>query len=415
MAKNIWIANAGAVAQVTTLTVGGTPAANQTYTAYIPNSSTGKSVTYTATNTDTNNTIASGLQALLGASSYPEFQEASWTVNNNVITGTSATAGTPFTVTSAASGTGTLVTATTTAATGPNDAANAANWSTGTLPTVGDDVYLTGTSQGILYGLTAAAYALFNSVTEDSTFTGQVGLPPFNPSGYREYRPTFWQVSPVTWTTLAGSGAGSQLTQVDFGTNPTTLIVNATGTPLIQGRPALVVKGTNVSNVLVGLQGSVGIAIDPGDVSTFATLQIGYQSNPAGDFTLTCGPGCTLTTLTQDGGTVNLNASLTTATIRNQGTLNVFAAATITTWDCEDGEVVWYSSGSLGTGTVGINGWLDLSHDPRNKTATALTVYGKFTDKNQVFPTGVAVYYPIGIGQNGATVDLGTNLHLTRT
>src|ERR1700736_2287329 len=116
MATPRWRGDAPAVKQVNTATVGGTAAGGQVYTVTI----NGKTVSYTAAGGDTNNTIAGALQALLAASTIPEFQEVAWTVATNVITGTSAVAGRPFTNTSSATGTGTLVRATTTASSGPN-------------------------------------------------------------------------------------------------------------------------------------------------------------------------------------------------------------------------------------------------------------------------------------------------------
>src|SRR5262245_47220947 len=114
MATRRWRGDAPKTAQVNTVTVGGTAANGQVYSVTI----NAKLVAYTANGSDTNNTIAAALKALLAASVIPEFAEVTWTVATNVITGTAKTAGRPFVNTSAATGTGTLVTATATANSG---------------------------------------------------------------------------------------------------------------------------------------------------------------------------------------------------------------------------------------------------------------------------------------------------------
>jgi hypothetical protein len=84
-----------------TLTVGGTVAAGQVYTITIGSSS----LSYTATTTDTDSTIASALQSLLSTSSSAAFQEYTWVVNGNVITATGETGG----ISGSVAGKGTLI------------------------------------------------------------------------------------------------------------------------------------------------------------------------------------------------------------------------------------------------------------------------------------------------------------------
>ncbi len=130
MATNSWRGDYQPIAQVTTVTVGGTPANGQIYTVTINS----KFVKYTATGGDTNSTIGTALLALLQACTFAEFTEITWTGVTTVITATSRVAGTPFTLSSSATGTGTFVNATTTSATGPNQVDEANNWTLGRVP-----------------------------------------------------------------------------------------------------------------------------------------------------------------------------------------------------------------------------------------------------------------------------------------
>jgi hypothetical protein len=94
---------ANPIAQQDTFTIGGTVATGNLVIVQINQ----KQVSYTATGTDTTTSIATSLQALLSASTYPEFQEIAW--NNpsaGVVTATCNTPGLPFVATCGSSGEG---------------------------------------------------------------------------------------------------------------------------------------------------------------------------------------------------------------------------------------------------------------------------------------------------------------------
>ena len=135
MATNRWLGHAAETAQVTTLTVGSSTNGHTFITTI-----NGKAITYTAGSGETTSTIATAVQALLAASEIPEFAEVTWTVATNVVTGTAANPGVPFTV--SLSGTGTYSASTTTANSGPNVAGVAANWSLAALPGAGAEFLL---------------------------------------------------------------------------------------------------------------------------------------------------------------------------------------------------------------------------------------------------------------------------------
>lgn len=411
MGTKIWISGAPSISQVSSLTVGGTAATGQVYTVSMGINNT-KTVSYTATGADTNTTIAAALQALLAASTYPEFQEETWAnPSAGVITATAKTAGVPFTVTASATGTGTLTASTTTTSSGPNDVSLAANWSTNALPTTGDDVYVTGTSQGLLYNLSALSSVVLGTLTVDTTFTGQIGLPAQNANGYEEYRPRYWQIQTPTETYLAGSGAGAPLIQRDNGSQAWSVNVAATGSPIVQGRPALLLKGSSGSNVLTVTRGVVGSAIDPGDTATWQTVNIGYQTSQRTDVTLTLGAGCTVATIDQTGGIVNVLTSVTTWT-QQAGTTSFYGTGTLTTLDVEGGTFAYQSNGTCTTLTVGTSGTVDYRSDPRSRTVTNATVYGTLLDPNKTVTFTNPISFPQGLPSGTM---LGTGIHLQRS
>src|SRR5690606_23342522 len=86
---------------------------------------------------------------------------------------------------SKSSSSGTIATSAVTAATGPNHWDHADNWSTGAVPTTGDDVFIESASHRFLYGLPTTLELDLLVILR-----GQVGLPTRNAAGYTEYRTT---------------------------------------------------------------------------------------------------------------------------------------------------------------------------------------------------------------------------------
>ena len=114
----------------------------------------GKAVVFTATAATVAN-VTAGLVALLNATTAPpEHQEITWANITTALTGTADTPGKPFTQTSSSVG-GTLTTAVTTANKSSNDVNDAQNWSLGTVPANGEDVYIQDTDKSLLYNLSA--------------------------------------------------------------------------------------------------------------------------------------------------------------------------------------------------------------------------------------------------------------------
>ena len=323
-------------------------------------------------------------------------------------TGSATGAGTPpgsNTATSPA----TLSTATVTSSAGPNDASVAANWSSGSLPTTGDTILITGTSVSILYGLNTFSAVTVALLQIDGSFTGTIGLPDRNSSGYYEYRQTFFRVNATTVTIGANGGSGSGRIRLNLGTVATAISVYATASPLDTGLTALQIQGSNSSNTLYAYQGSIGLAIQTGLTAQFATVSVSFVNNKSSDVSLFGGAGLTLGTLNQFGGSVTLQAGFTTAQC-NAGTLYVLGTGAATTITIDGGSLEWYSSGTITTLNVGPTGSADFSLDSRSKTVTTTVLYSgaKLTDPNKV----VTWTNGIQLSQcrfDDVTLDLGEN------
>lgn len=404
-----------AVAQTDTHTIGGTPAAAQVYTITI----NGKSVAYTATGGDTNITIAAALQVLLAASSIEEFTEVTWVAPTTaVLTSMATVPGVPYTAASGATGTGSLVTATTTASVSPNDWSIAANWVSGSVPATGDSVFLRNTDVSILYGLaqSAVTLAVFDV---DSTYTGQIGLSDFHSQagqgGYYEYRSTYLAIGATLQHVGRGSGPGSNFIRINNGSVQTAFDVLGTASPLTQGLPVVDWLGTHASNALTISRGSLGIAIKPGTVSTYASLQIGNEGSPASDVTVLVGDGVTAGTLKMYGGVVTTGSASSTITLVT-GVLTVYGSATVTTLNNIAGSVVYNSSGTVTTYLGSDGSSIDFTQyeAPRTFTNTTLQQGASLTDPLSTVTFTNPILVSCFLSQL-KSLNLGSQIHIQRS
>jgi len=410
MTTQNWIGNAGAVAQITTLTPA-SPSAGDRFNL----TCNGKTVSYlTAAGTVAD--VCNGLSAAISNAAFPEFKEFAATNPGSTIVLTGTKAGLPFTVSLSVttSGSATFTQSTSTAATGPNDWANGANWSSGSVPVSSDDVYISTGAVPILYGLAQSSVTLA-SFNESQSFTGTIGLPTYNSSGYYEYRTKELQIGITTANIGQGStGSGSGRVKIDVGSVACTLNVYNTGQTLDSGNPSFIWHGTSSSNVVNINKGSVGISFFPGNTAQIATLNLGYVSNQNSDVQLVCGVGASIATINQNGGIVTLNNGATTITI-NGGTLSVLGSAGVTSLNIEDGSVIYNSTGTLATAIVTESGSLDFSQDQRPKTVTnPIEVYGNSAKLNDPFQVVGALVVDLEQSDNLDNINLGTNIKLTR-
>ena len=346
MATARWIGRAQDIAPVLTITPGGT-IGTETFTMVINE----VEVTYTATGGDVVADVVDGLLAAWEVADdiYPEFAEADVADSTTTLTVTGTTIGVPITITSSATGSATCVTATSTAATGKNFWSNVDNWDGGAVPVSTDTVYIENSDVSILYGLDQNAVTLTSLVVE-ATYTGDIGLPDTNVSGYREYRDTHLAISATTVKIGTGDGSGSSRIRWNAGSNPTTCDLYRTSSG--SGERAFEFLGTHADNVLhIHAEAEAGIAIEGGVASTIKTLTLNGGSLHVGDNVTLNGSGSTFDmlqgaaffedgtflTIDQYGGDLTLQGDGSTAT------LNVYEGAA-----CSYAQ----SAGVTGTATI---------------------------------------------------------------
>jgi hypothetical protein len=385
MSTIYWTGDAVAVAQVATATFA-------TYDVTTTRSITIGDVEISAADSGgTLTTALAALAVLLNASTHPYFSSITWSSNATQIIGTSDVAGMPFTFIGAVSGgTGTVSNAynITTANAGPNDWTTVGNWSGGALPADGDTVIFKDSSINVCWGLAQSAIepALLRI---DKTYTGRIGLNRMfattaagasNSTTTLEYRDQYLQIGPVLCEIGQNFGAaqssGSGRIKIDFGTDATTCTVFDTATaPSDTGQTAVqLLVNANTSDIFVrSAPGGVGIAIGPGEASVARLVSISDITTAS---KVLCGPGTTLTTWTQKGGTnfISPAATITTVTVEG-GELTIEGASAITTMNVYGGTVYSNTTGTIGT--LAINGQTavaDFQESTRTRTVTTLNL-----------------------------------------
>lgn len=424
MANNSWRGDAIAIAQVTTVTIG-TYDATTTYTITI----NGKNISQIGTG-GTATTTATALLALLQATTVPqEFKEMTWTSAAAVITGTAVTAGKPFTLsTSVSGGTGTISNSTTTTSSGPNDASIAANWSTGSLPATGDNVYFDAGSSDCKYGLTALSAVNPANVYVLSGFTGNIGLPRINSDNtsatYFEYRQQYLQFGGGAGAMVFTINGGGGRIKFDCQAAQATWNVTTTGQRADSSVPTLLLKGTSASNALNISKGDCAVAFYGTESATLATLNSGYQTSVTGDVSLYLGEGVTITgcTIVQTGGSIEFESpgtsggSISSLTIY-AGTFQIDGTSGISVLTMEGGTCVYNSTGTLGgTPIVAGKAKLDFGRDLRSKTISGtLQLYGPTAVINDPGKVTGSLAVKFNQAADVEQVNWGTGFTLTRS
>lgn len=360
MATLRWIGKSQSTAEVDTVTLA-------TYDVTTTYSITINGKTYSTLGTGgTVATTAAALQALVAASTEPEFTEWTWTntVGSAVITATQNTAGVPGTITSAGTGgTGSATHAVVTANQSPNDADAAINYDSGALPVSTNNLIIDAGAISMWWNLGALSAVTLASLTRRANHTGTIGLPETNPEGYWEYRATEFAISATTMTIEQNSSDGVAALKFNVGSNQTALTINGQGAGSLDSE-VMWWRGTHASNVIDCNNASLAIASTSGQVATVATLN-------ADNSTVRCGSGCTLTTVNLLDSTAEFNSSITTL---NQYGSNsetfIKLAAAVTTLNVYGGTCAWLSTGNMGTVTVGEGATVDLSQGSGGITVT---------------------------------------------
>ncbi len=413
----VWEGGAAAIAQVDTVQITGYDAGT-TYTLTVGD----KEISVTGT-TDADGTAAA-LSAAWNLSTEPEVAEITATVATDTVTLTSDTPGVSHTVTSSVAGAAGTIGAVTssTANSGPNDAAVATNWSTNIVPAITQHVVFENSTVSCLYNIAAAAdIATF---TSKSTFTGTIGLPRNNPAGYVEYRPQYFHVGVkiVTVDIGQGSGNGSSRINVEVGDLDTANMavnVSKAALPVVTGVPAFLFKmatqtsGNDVDPFVVN-RGTVGIGFYAGDTAVVETLSVGFIESAISDSDVKIGDTVTaLTTVEQSGGSIESESTF--------ATFNQIGGSCTLSEDAAIGTVANLNNGNLfhtSTGTIAevhVNGGavFDLRRDGRSRTVSLATIYqgGAIYDPNKTV-TWSADIDLFRCGLPDVTLDIGEHFTL---
>jgi hypothetical protein len=399
MANKILRGDAKPVAQVTTITIGGSPATSDTYTVTINR----KTVTYTElAGSPTTSTVATGLAAALNASDFAEFQEVRWTAATATVVSTAKQAGVPFTISVSNTGGGTIAQAPTVANTGPWNVDEANNWDPASgNPGVSDVVVIDVLNGGAKYGLSNFTSSKLTSLT---VLRGSVGLPDQNTSGFVEYRTKALPLAGGATNVYIGDGTLSpDFCRLDFGASSTVVVnTGASGSITSSGPPVLLTNSAGTLTTIVNT-GFVGLATNLGDTFggplTVGTLgpdnSFGASDEAA---KVTIGPGATVSTLGVNGGSVTINGTVSGAVTIKDGTVTVGDAASFGgTIAVTGGTVLWQSGVAIGTSTyAGDGAVLDLSGDLRPLTVTSLTIIqgARLIDPNRRLAGQVVTFDP---------------------
>lgn len=407
MADVIWRGGALAVAQVDTLTLGGTIEAGDLFKVTIGQ----KTLTYTA-GTTVAATEAAAMAAAWNALSetlYPEFAEitAAYTSGGS-FTLTADEAGVPFTVilsttesNGAAADAQTFGRTATTANAGPNVWGTPTNWTTGTVPVSTDSVYFEDSSIDCLYDLDQSAVSL-TLLRISASYTGKIGLPERNAAGYDEYRETYLKVTATTLDIGRGDGDASARLKINLGTTLSAMTVHKTATGE-NNLPAALLKGTNAGNTLTAISGSVGFSIFGGEAGTISVLRCENAN-------VRTGPSVTLTTVQHAGtGTLQIESACTTINKEpSSGTMIVLGSGAYTTVNVWGGTLDYQSSGTITT--LNVAGTVTFDTNPAGRTVTNANLYKGSTindaGKSVIWTNG---YVLAGCLRGDVTANFGAN------
>jgi len=377
MATRIWKGGTTAVAQVSTMTIGGTWSASGedivvTYTLEDGSTETstledcgsgGTSTTQVAT------TLTAHLAALTNAAK-PNLASITWTSAAAVVTGTAKSKGKPFTVAGAPdTGSGTVVEGTTTANAGPNDWNTAANWQGGAKPTASnsDKVIFDSGDYDVLYGLDQNAIDV-TSLHIAPSYTGTIGDPAN--SFYLKFDPT------TAYIETGGKGVWLDCTST------TTLVIKGCA----PGSKSIMLDGTITNLIATGrnVLGTTNVKDTPAVTNVYLI--------DAPNAHISIGSGTNVITLTEmnsgrittgcDATTVNVNGGI----YRNENTIAA-ATAAIDTLNVRNGTAQYAGMGDVTQANV-YGGLLDYRETSGNTgeanvIITAMSVFGgKFRSDN---------------------------------
>jgi hypothetical protein len=154
----------------------------------------------------------------------------------------------------------TITVATPVASSGPNHWDTAQNWLPAGVPMDFDRVRFDFGTTDCLYGLDQTAITL-TEIEIRSDYTGSIGLPRLNPSGYVEYRTRDLTVNCPSILIGHGNGAGSGKIQLNTLLTTVWMEIRNSGGSRESGVPAITWRGDNEASEILLVQGDLGIAV----------------------------------------------------------------------------------------------------------------------------------------------------------
>ena len=335
MARTQWQGTELAVAQVESVTIGGTPTVGSIYSIAIGGITV---CTYTAESTPTVTTVRDGLKADWDAANSIGLTHPYSSLltiadkSTDALTLTCQVAGWPLTITVTEDDTtGSIAKATDTAPLGPNFWDHAANWSNG-LPANDDDAVVADNNIDICWGLdglSAVTVALFEI---KKSYTGRIGLRrdefaisangrTTNPA-VMEYRALYLKMGADK--VIIGDGVGTGSDRIKHWNNeaaPTddTFVKGSAASSAEIEYGAIRLRGYAGNLHIDEVRGGVGLAVEePGYNDTviefFATTYINVNAQTT-ETVVKCGLNTLMSRWTQYGGNHEVRSELTTGAL----------------------------------------------------------------------------------------------------
>jgi len=378
MADVRWTGNATAVAQVDTITVGGTVEADDIFILTVTGWDGTSYALSTVAGSTTKSEVATTIAAAWNASTNALLTPITATTDGDDVILTADTAGDAFSVAATTTETGggaaddqTFVRAATTANGGPKDWSDTDNWDTGALPggAASQDVYIENFSGDILYGLDQSGIAnTLASLNIGQSMTGRIGE-----NGATGYSGTYLQIKAtllnIGYHNSSGTPTGSSRIMVDLGSTASTVTVENSGTSTDTNKPAIRLLANSASTDIEVRKGKVGVGFEAGETSTVGTISEGFVSQINTDANLYIGSGVTMTTLSKTGGYCSLGCAATTVTNAG-GNMTTTGTGAITTLTATKGTITSNATGTVGTALAKSNGTIDFSKSAEARTVT---------------------------------------------
>lgn len=440
MADNEWLGYAVPVPQITTSTVSGTWATNDTATITINSKDLIVTLGTPTTTADVAALITSAFNSAdrlsaatgssnVGGQSIPEFAEIIASVSGSVITFTHRSReyiGEPFTLSVAdTSASGTLgAPSAVQAATGPNDWANVDNWSLGDAPDSS-----TNTVANFRNGKVDCLDNLPNGSLEIqiniyNSYQGRLGRPAVNRKNtskpYNEYRRTHVRLDDAGPGSAAihnigiGDGPGPKLVNIKHSTLPTTINVDITSKPdeATNGAGSKVVNVVCAAGLIANVRkGSIDLSNQDGATASVTAINIAGREGQIGDIDVVSrNNSSTACAVNQVGGKLFVSwATWSTNGLTQRGGQTIVQTCGIPTTQISNGTLTYIaaSGGSTLATLIGNKqGVLDVSQTVGTVTITNATYHAGF----KVVNPGKHITHTNAIQTYGLSAEVAANL-----